>query len=72
MSNYTFVTVVLMGVAVGLFGGMMNKDEGVQVKYGTDDYFGWAYWMGVAGCALTLVSAIMFSFISGIGCGEKA
>lgn len=63
---------VLMGVAIGLYGGMMNKDHETQVEYGKDSYFGWAYWMGVAGCALTLLSSLMFACISGIGCGEKA
>eukprot|EP00914_Ancora_sagittata_P006064 GHVO01012246.1.p1 GENE.GHVO01012246.1~~GHVO01012246.1.p1 ORF type:complete len:175 (-),score=10.81 GHVO01012246.1:234-758(-) len=62
---------ILMGVAVGLYGGMMDKDHNTSVKMSGGDHFGWAFWMAASGCILTLLSAILFSCISGVACGEK-
>ncbi|ELU09053.1 hypothetical protein CAPTEDRAFT_224699 [Capitella teleta] len=66
---------ILMGVAIGLFGGMNSKDDkdekGFQVDYSAVKHFGWAYWMGVSGCVLTLLAALMFTCISGALCGDK-
>ena len=64
-------SVVLMGVGLGVYGGMANKDWNTEMDANSNNYLGWGFWMGVAGCGLSLVTALFFIFVAGCRCGEK-
>lgn len=60
-----------MGVAIGVYGGMTNKEEkGFDTDCSDNKCFGWAYWMAVAGCILTLITALMYVCITGCRCKD--
>ena len=60
-----------MGVGIGVYGGMMNKDYNAEVDFGETIHFGWAFWMAVSGCVLTLLTGLMFICSAGFRCGDK-
>ena len=60
-----------MGVGIGVYGGMMNKDHNADISFDKAIHFGWAFWMGVAGCGLTFLTGFMFICVAGFRCGDK-
>lgn len=59
IGSFTATAVICIGVGIGLYGGFMNRDYSVNFEKDSVMFY-WAFFVGIAGAALGLVSAILF------------
>ena len=57
--NLVSFSAICIGVALGLYGGFMSRDFDVKFEEGYVKFY-WAFFVGIAGAVMGLVSALLY------------